>query len=129
MDGVKPDTNENVFEGQFEVYGVWDGDTANSLSLPSRKSVELYDYYGMPIVMTRRHVSLDNGSIDVIETVESEIFTLDEDHVFSGEELPAGQYAMVFRITDVFGHDIVSDIFSIEWDGDTAQFSCDFVAD
>lgn len=36
---------------------------------------------------------------------------------------------MIFRITDVFGQDIVSDVFSIEWDGDTAQFSCDFVAD
>ena len=129
MDSVKPDANDDVFQGQFEVYGVWDGDTANSLSLPSRKSIELYDYYGMPIVMTRRHVSLDNGSIHVVDTVESEIFTLDEDHVFSGEDLPEGQYAMIFRITDVFGQDIVSDVFSIEWEGDTAQFSCDFVAD
>ena len=49
---------------------------------------------------------------------------LNEKQTFDQKKLPGGSYAMAFQITDVFGRRYMSDVFSVKWDGHTAQFAC-----
>lgn len=128
MAGVKPGAQGDAFKGNFEIYGVWDGDVANSLSLPNRSSIELSHYYGMPIELTRQCVDLSDGGVWKSGAAASETFALDANQEFTLEKLPEGQYAMVFQITDVFGWRYISDVFSIEWDGTAPQFTCGMAA-
>ena len=109
------------YAGHYEFYGVWDQDSGNSTALPSRNTEELSAYYGYDIQISVPRVSLpdhyDAG------TALSKAFKLNADLQLNTVPMPKGDYAMVFKVTDVFGKIVMSDPVYVAWNGKTATYS------
>lgn len=108
------------YAGHFELYGVWDGDEASSVSLPSRNTRELTSYFGATINMLRDRVLLP-GYEDMGQEV-GKPFELNEDCAIEQKPLPKGDYAFAFKVTDVFGKTQISEPIEVSWNGKTAAF-------
>lgn len=111
---------DSIPEGHFEFYGIWDRDSADSISLPSRNAIESRTLYGYPVQMLRKAL---NSDLESQNSVPSKAFTFSANTMLSSKTLPKGEYFMLFEVTDVFGNDIQTDFYSITWDGKKAVFS------
>lgn len=111
---------EQLPEGAFEFYGVWDQDSADSISLPSRNVQDISAYYGVPIQLMRKRMQLPGYDLGMNA---SGTFTLDSTVVPELQSLPRGQYFVMFDVVDVFGNWLQTQQALVDWNGKTAVYS------
>ena len=111
---------EQLPEGAFEFYGVWDQDSADSVSLPSRNVQDISAYYGVPIQLMRKRMQLPGYDLGMNA---SGTFTLDSTVVPELQSLPRGRYFVMFDVVDVFGNWLQTQQALVDWNGKTAVYS------
>ncbi|MDD3336224.1 MAG: clostripain-related cysteine peptidase [Eubacteriales bacterium] len=117
------DTSEEYapWPGHFEFYGVWDSESSSGSSLPSRDTQELSAYYGLKIfTYLSRH---SDPGMDAAGEAASKPYTLDASLTMDEKALPKGDYAMMFKVTDVFGAQQWMQPIYVTWNGKQAVYS------
>ncbi len=109
-------------QGEVVFYGIWDNDSADSISLPSRNAVDLANYYGYDIMLSRESFTLENGAMRSGGETLGKPFTLGPDFDMTNTDLPVGTYQMVFVVQDVFGNRIKSAPVEVDWKNAAATF-------
>lgn len=108
------------YAGEYELYGVWDQDSS-SAEMPSRNVISLQDFLGAYAAMV--HSRVDYPALTEIEDVLTEPFMLDRNVPFSTTALPKGEYAIAFKVMDVFGATQTTPPIEVSWNGKTATYT------
>lgn len=114
------DSMEQLPEGTFEFYGVWDQDSADNVELPGRNVNDISAYYGVTIQLMRKRMQLPGYDLGMNG---SKAFTLDSTVTLELQTLPKGQYFILFDVVDVFGIWLQTEAILVDWNGKTASYS------
>ncbi|MBQ8306537.1 MAG: hypothetical protein IJX90_10025 [Blautia sp.] len=98
----------------YEVYGIWNGYDADT-GMPSRNVVTMADYQGRDYRFL--YPIYEEGTDSVRHYVESEDMTMFRNLYIEEMELPAGDYAIRYIITDLHGRERAQEMQYIHWDG------------
>ena len=108
------------YAGHYELYGVWD-QNSSSAELPSRNVMSIGDFEGMSMQLT--YARVDYPSLEEMETLRSKPILLSENTRFAEALLPKGNYAIAFKVVDVFGKSYLTAPIEANWNGKTVTYS------